>query len=81
MSNALFSVLRSCKPIFEVLKGWKADTSSVTRFEDLPPAACNYVERIEKLVGCEVGIISTSPLREQTIIRPESRIAHWLPPR
>ena len=75
------SVLRSCKPIFEVLKGWEVDTSSVTTFEDLPPAARNYVERIEKLVGCEVGIISTSPLRERTIIRPQSRIAHWLPPR
>ncbi len=74
-------VLRDCQPVYETLPGWKSDTSKITRFEDLPEAARQYVTRIEKLVGCEVGIISTSPLREQTIIRPESRIARWLPAR
>jgi len=74
-------VLRACRPAYEVLPGWKIDTSSIARFEDLPPAARAYVERIEALTGCEVGIISTSPLREQTIIRPSSRVSRWLPPR
>jgi len=36
---------------------------------------------VPTIVGCEVGIISTSPLRERTILRPESRIARWLPAR
>ena len=42
--------------------------------EDLPAEARAYVERIEALVGCEVGLISVSPLREGTIIRPKGRI-------
>ena len=75
------AVLRACRPVYEVLPGWKQDTSSITRFEDLPAAARAYVARLESLVGCEVGIISTSPLREQTIIRPDSRVARWLPER
>jgi len=74
-------VLRGCKPIYEVLPGWKSDTSSAARFEDLPRAGRDYVAAIEKVVGCEVGIISTSPQRERTILRPKSRIAHWLPQR
>lgn len=74
-------VLARCRPVYETLAGWKRDTSEARRFEDLPDAARAYVRRIEAVVGCEVGIISTSPLRERTIIRPESRIAHWLPMR
>jgi adenylosuccinate synthase len=74
-------VLRACRPVYEVLPGWRQDTSGATRFEDLPGAAQAYVKRIEKLLGCEVGIISTSPLREKTIIRPDSRLVHWLPAR
>jgi adenylosuccinate synthase len=74
-------ILRDCRPVYEVLPGWRSDTSAVRRFEDLPEAARRYVRRIETLTGCEVGIISTSPQRDQTIIRPEGRIARWLPPR
>ncbi len=75
------AVLRDCTPIYERLPGWKQGIDSITRFEDLPAEARAYVERIEGLVGCEVGLISVSPLREGTIIRPEGRIPRWLPPR
>ncbi len=75
------SVLANCRPIYEVLPGWRSDISGVQRFEALPPAARRYVERLEALVGCEIGIISISPQRDKTIIRPGSRIARWLPPR
>jgi len=75
------AVLRECRPVYETLPGWGGDTSGVTRFEDLPSAARAYVRRIEELAGCEVGIISTSPRREKTILRPDSKLAHWLPAR
>ncbi len=75
------AILAGCRPVYEVLGGWRRDTSVCARFEDLPQAARSYVSRIEAIVGCEVGIISTSPLREKTILRPGSRIGHWLPPR
>jgi len=75
------SVLEACRPVWEVLPGWKTDTSQARRFEDLPEAARGYVRRIEETVGCEVGIISTSPQRDGTIILPKGRIAKWLPVR
>jgi adenylosuccinate synthase len=75
------AVLAACRPIYEVLPGWKQDTSAITRFELLPRAAREYVRAIEGVAGCEVGIISTSPQRDRTIIRPKSRIAFWLPVR
>jgi adenylosuccinate synthase len=75
------AVLRECQPIYERLPGWKEEIDSVTRFEDLPVAARAYVERLEAIIGCEVGIISVSPRREGTILRPDSRIAYWLPQR
>jgi adenylosuccinate synthase len=75
------AVLAACQPVYEVLPGWKQDTSSITRFELLPRSARDYVKAIEGVVGCEVGIISTSPQRDHTIIRPKSRIAYWLPAR
>ncbi|HET6279093.1 MAG TPA: adenylosuccinate synthase [Candidatus Polarisedimenticolia bacterium] len=74
-------ILRNCRPVYETLPGWREDTSGITRFDDLPDAARRYIDRVEKLAGCEIGIVSTSPLRECTILRPEARIARWLPPR
>jgi adenylosuccinate synthase len=74
-------VLRSCRPVYETLPGWRSDTSRIMRFEDLPAAARDYVRRIETLVGCEIGIVSVSPERDRTILRPRSRIARWLPAR
>jgi adenylosuccinate synthase len=75
------AVLSRCTPVYERLPGWRRDTTTCARFEDLPGAARRYVETLETLVGCEVGIISTSPLRERTILRPGSRLARWLPKR
>jgi adenylosuccinate synthase len=75
------AILRDCRPVYETLPGWKADTSAVTRFEALPAAARDYVKRLESVLQCEIGIISISPLRERTIIRPASRVARWLPER
>jgi len=43
----------------------------------LPEAARRYVDRIAELVGTEVGIVSTGPAREDTIIRAGSAVASW----
>ena len=75
------AVLRACRPIYDNVPGWRQETSGITRFEDLPQAAQEYVRRIEAAVGCEAGIVSVGPQREATIFRPKSRIARWLPAR
>ena len=38
------SQLKRCKPILEVLPGWKCDIGGIKKYEDLPENACKYVE-------------------------------------
>jgi len=61
------AVLERCRPVYEELPGWQCSTSHVRRFEDLPPAARSYVERLEAAMNCPASIISVGPGREQTI--------------
>ncbi len=55
------------KPIYEIIKGWKKSIVGVRNLNDLPEAAKIYIKRIEKLVGCPIILISTSPERNDTI--------------
>jgi adenylosuccinate synthase len=58
-----------CKPVYEEWPGWQRSTVGVTRHEDLPSNARDYLARIAELAGVPVDIISTGPGRDQTIIR------------
>ena len=51
------------------MPGWKCDISGVRKWEDLPEAARNYVEYIEKSIGCRIGYVSVGPEREAIILR------------
>lgn len=55
-------------PIYEEIKGWDS-VVGCRDFEALPKEAKDYITRIEALTKTKVGIISTSPEREDTIIR------------
>ena len=55
--------------VYEELPGWKESTVGVTRYDDLPANARNYLERLQSLVDVPITIISTGPDRDQTIIR------------
>ena len=57
-----------CKPVYEELPGWQESTVGLTKLNDLPANARNYLARIEELAGVPIDIISTGPDREQTII-------------
>jgi adenylosuccinate synthase len=70
-------VLESCEPVFEKLPGWKAPTPGVRQWDALPKAARGYVERLAELVGTEVGIVSTGPDRDETVMRDRSALASW----
>ena len=54
--------------MYEDLPGWKESTSG-SRYEDLPGNARSYLERLQSLVGVPIDMISTGPDRDQTIIR------------
>jgi adenylosuccinate synthase len=56
------------EPVYEDLPGWKTSIRGVTRLEHLPKAARAYVDRIAERCGCPVGLISTGPKREETIV-------------
>lgn len=57
------------KAIYETLAGFEEDISCAGAYDELPPAARTYIERIEELLGVPVKYVSTGPGREQTIIR------------
>ncbi|MCW8895499.1 MAG: adenylosuccinate synthase [Sulfurimonas sp.] len=59
--------LEDVKPIYKSFKGW-TNSVGVRKFEDLPASAQDYVKIIEEISKTKVGIISTSPEREDTII-------------
>jgi adenylosuccinate synthase len=71
------SVLEACEPIYEMLPGWQSSTVGVRDWAALPGHARRYVERLSGLVGAEIGLVSTGPDREQTIIRGTSALASW----
>jgi len=55
-------------PIYESMPGWSESTFGVKKQSKLPPAALNYIKRIEELTGVPVDIISTGPDRSETMI-------------
>ena len=57
--------------MYEHLPGWSEDITGARSYDDLPPAACAYVERLEHLVGVPVRLISVGPERDQIIIRTD----------
>lgn len=62
------SILESVEPQFEDHPGWKADTSNVREWNDLPENARLYVDKICKLLGTPIAMISVGPHRDQTIM-------------
>ncbi len=62
------------EPIYECLPGWRTSTFGISSYEQLPPAAKDYLAFLEKQTGVEIGCISTGPERTQTIVKPGSRL-------
>ena len=65
--NYLPQNLDSVKPIYKSFKGWDKSKGART-FEELPKEAQDYIRSIEEITKTKVGIISTSPERDDTII-------------
>jgi adenylosuccinate synthase len=63
--------LESIKPVYTTLKGWREPTDGITEFDRLPPAAQEYLRFQERESGARVGMVSTGPDREQTMLLDE----------
>lgn len=57
-----------CVPIYEELPGWKDSTVGVKTLAGLPKNALAYIKRIEALCGVPIGMVSTGPDRDETIV-------------
>lgn len=69
--------LRIIKPVYEVLDGWESETVGITDFDRLPDKAKEYVRFLSDQIGVEIGLISTGPERDQTIILKDSVMEGW----
>ena len=72
--------IEKLEPLYTHCPGWKKDTTGVTRFDDLPARAKEYVKFIEQLCGATAVAVSTGPRREETILRAHSEFWNRLPP-
>jgi len=59
------------EPVYETMDGWDDTTVGVQDMSALPVAARAYVDRLEELLGKPISIVSTSPERNDTILRQE----------
>ena len=61
--------LDTAQPVVEYLPGWHCDITAARKWEDLPQQARDYVEYLEKAVGCKITYISVGAEREAYIHR------------
>ena len=57
-------------PVYTKLKGWNASTEGITEFDKLPKLAQEYLMFVERESGAKIGMISTGPERDQTMLLP-----------
>lgn len=60
--------LEEATPVYQSFPGW-SKTQGIRTFDALPQNAQSYILVLEKMIGTKIGIISTSPDRDDTIIR------------
>ncbi len=58
------------EPVYTKLEGWQSSTEGITEFDRLPKAAQAYLRFLEAESGARIGMVSTGPDREQTMILP-----------
>ena len=61
-------ILYDGEPVYKTMEGWSEDITSVTKFEDLPVNAQNYLKAIEEYIEIPITFISVGPERTQNII-------------
>ncbi|MBI3635684.1 MAG: adenylosuccinate synthase [Candidatus Rokubacteria bacterium] len=73
------AVLKEAEPVYEEIEGWGTPTTHARNEADLPAKARRYLERLEELVGVPFCLISTGPVRHDTILCEESPLVRWFP--
>ena len=61
----------SVECVYKTLPGWQSSTEGITEITKLPKAARAYLNFLEKETGVRIGMVSTGPGREQTMVADE----------
>ncbi len=70
--------MESIKPVFKRLPGWNRSTRGITKVENLPGEARQYLEFLEEKTGIEVGSVSNGPERNETMLVSGSKLERLL---
>jgi adenylosuccinate synthase len=71
---ATYRALEAIEPVYKNMPGWKTSTRGIPTFEALPERARAYLNFLEERSGVEIGGVSTGPERNETILRPGSKM-------
>ena len=63
--------LESIQPLYRNFPGWRQSTEGISDFDRLPSAAKEYLRFLETESGAKIGMVSTGPDRDQTLVLPE----------
>ncbi len=72
------AVMSRVEPVYKTVSGWQQSTSGLSDFDSLPQRARDYIKVLEDLVECPVGLISTGPERDETIISTATPLKNWI---
>ncbi|MGH9683936.1 MAG: adenylosuccinate synthase [Candidatus Acidiferrales bacterium] len=70
--------LTQIEPEYKTLPGWRKPTPGIRDVKDLPGAARDYLNFISDQLEIEIGMISTGPERDATIVPRGTKLAGWL---
>ena len=66
--SEVLSDLNNVKPIYKSFNGWKAKTTGIEKYDDLPHHTKFYIDFISDYLKAPIKIISTGPGRDELII-------------
>src|SRR6201987_1100546 len=75
---ALAEQYQHVTPEYKTLPGWCVSTYGVKDGEKLPKAALEYLRFISDFLQVEIGMISTGPDRDATIVPAGTLLSKWL---
>jgi adenylosuccinate synthase len=70
--------LAEVEPEYHTLPGWQTPTPGIRDVKELPLAAREYLNFISDQLQVEIGMISTGPERDATIVPRGTKLASWL---
>ena len=70
--------LSEIEPEYHTMPGWQTPTPGIRDVKGLPLAARDYLNFISDQLQVEIGMISTGPERDATIVPRGTKLASWL---